>query len=363
MDSIRSNNNVKIRILLFIIAVFFMTIGCNGVKEDGLYAVINTNKGTFICKLFYDKTPVTVGNFVGLAEGTRELTDTATGQKNKKPFYNGMIFHRIIKDFMIQGGDPNGDGTGRPGKDYWFVDEFDPSLKHDSAGILSMANSGPNSNGSQFFITLAPQPHLDGKHTVFGKVISGEDVVFKIGAVKTDKEDKPYDEVFIKNIKILRLGDKAKAFDAEAAFAKNQEVYDKMMKELEEKMKVFLEKELKVPLDKLVETESRLKYYIKRKGAGPKPVIGDTVTINYAGYLQDGTKFDSSYERNEQYKFPVGVGRAMAGWDEAFINMQAGEKRVVILPYYLAFGESGYKTIPPKATLIFELELLKISKQ
>ncbi|MBN2546007.1 MAG: peptidylprolyl isomerase [Spirochaetes bacterium] len=363
MELISLISNRKLRISLFMVVLFFITFGCNSVKDDGLYAVFNTNKGKFICKLYYDKTPVTVGNFVGLVEGTRELTDPSSGQKFKKPFYNGLIFHRVIKDFMIQGGCPNGNGTGRPGKDYWFVDEFDPALKHDSQGVLSMANSGPNSNGSQFFITLAPQPHLDNKHTVFGKVVSGLDVVNKIGSVKTDKEDKPYDEVFIKTIKILRIGDAAKSFDAEAAFAKNQEVYDKMIKEQEEKMKVFLESQLKVPLDKIVETDIGLKYYIKRKGSGPKPVIGDFITAHYTGYLQDGKKFDSSHERNEPFKFQVGVGRVIAGWDEALINMQIGEKRVIILPYYLAYGERGHSIIPPKATLIFEVELLKISKQ
>src|SRR4030042_5157214 len=166
MDFISLNNNGKVKILLFMVAVFFMTFGCNSVKEDGLYAVFNTNKGKIICKLFYDKTPITVGNFAGLAEGTRELTDPGTGQKYKKPFYNGLIFHRIIKDFMIQGGCPNGDGTGGPG--YTFEDELN---QHKVVrGALAMANAGPNTNGSQFFIVTIPAAEwLDGRHTVFGR--------------------------------------------------------------------------------------------------------------------------------------------------------------------------------------------------
>lgn len=359
---------IKILIIL-ITLIFILLINCVNIKKEGLYAIFYTNKGKFICELYYKQTPITVGNFVGLAEGTRELTDSATGQKYKKRFYDGLIFHKVIKDVLIQGGCPNGDGTGSPGKDYWFVDEFDSSLRHDSAGILSMANTGaPNTNASQFFITLSPQPEFDNRHTVFGKVIYGLDVVKSIGDVKVDKNYKPYQDVYIKKIKILRIGEEAKQFDAEKAFAKNNEVYQKMLKEKEEKMKEFLRNQLKVDPDKIIETQIGLKYYIKRKGYGPKPKIGDYVITHYTGYLEDGTKFDSSYERNEPFKFQIGVGRVIAGWDEAVIDMAVGEKRVIILPYYLGYGErgvynnKGYSIIPPKATLIFEIELLNISK-
>ena len=170
----------------------------------GTYARFETTEGTFTIRLFDKEAPNTVANFIGLAEGTKEWTDPATGQKKKAPFYNGIIFHRVIKDFMIQGGDPLGQGTGGPG--FKFADEFHPSLKHSKAGILSMANSGPNTNGSQFFITLGPTPHLDNRHSVFGEVAEGLDVVKKIGAVQTGRQDRPVTPVVMKKVTIERVG-------------------------------------------------------------------------------------------------------------------------------------------------------------
>ena len=169
-------------------------------KQPGTYAVFNTSEGTFTARLFAKEVPNTVANFVGLADGTKEWTDPKTGQKVKKPFYNGLIFHRIISGFMLQGGCPIGQGTGGPG--YKFADEFNPNLKHDKAGILSMANSGPNTNGSQFFVTLAPTPHLNNKHSVFGEVVSGMDIVKKIGGVQTGAGDRPVTPVVMKEVKI-----------------------------------------------------------------------------------------------------------------------------------------------------------------
>lgn len=171
-------------------------------KAHGMVAVFETNKGTFKVKLFADKAPKTVENFVGLAEGTKEWTDPKSGKKEKKPFYNGLIFHRVIPNFMIQGGDPVGNGTGGPG--YQFADEFDSSLKHDKPGILSMANAGPGTNGSQFFITVAATPHLNNRHTVFGEVTDGMDVVNEIAKVKTGPMDRPVEPVVIKTLKIER---------------------------------------------------------------------------------------------------------------------------------------------------------------
>jgi peptidyl-prolyl cis-trans isomerase A (cyclophilin A) len=169
-------------------------------KDQQMFAVFETSMGTFKVKLFNDKAPKTVENFVGLAEGTKEWTDPKTGEKVKKPFYNGLKFHRVIPNFMIQGGDPLGNGTGGPG--YRFDDEFGPGLKHDKPGMLSMANAGPNTNGSQFFITLVPTPWLDGKHAIFGEVVEGMDVVNKIGNVKTGPMDRPVEDVVIKTLKI-----------------------------------------------------------------------------------------------------------------------------------------------------------------
>ena len=172
--------------------------------NPGTYARFDTTMGTFTVKLFDKEAPNTVANFVGLAEGTREWTDPATGQKKKGPFYDGVIFHRVIQGFMIQGGDPLGQGTGGPG--YKFGDEFHPSLRHSKEGILSMANAGPNTNGSQFFITLGPTPHLDNRHSVFGEVVEGMDVVKKIGSVATGRQDRPVTPVVMNKVTIERVG-------------------------------------------------------------------------------------------------------------------------------------------------------------
>lgn len=168
----------------------------------GLYAVFETTLGDMIAKLEEEKTPETVANFVGLATGTKEYTDPRTNQKSTQPFYDGTVFHRIIKDFMVQGGDRLGKGVGGPG--YRFKDEFHPSLKHTAPGILSMANAGPNTNGSQFFITLVPTPWLDGRHSVFGKLVKGEDVLQTLGNVETGPMDRPRQEVGIKKLRIVR---------------------------------------------------------------------------------------------------------------------------------------------------------------
>jgi peptidyl-prolyl cis-trans isomerase A (cyclophilin A) len=168
----------------------------------GVYAQFVTSDGNFTIKLFDEEAPRTVENFVGLAEGTKEWTDPRTSQKTKQPYYNGVIFHRVIDGFMIQGGDPLGQGIGGPG--YTFADEFHPNLRHDKAGILSMANAGPNTNGGQFFITLAPTPHLDNRHSVFGEVVEGMDVVRNIGHAKTGPRDRPVKDIVIETITIER---------------------------------------------------------------------------------------------------------------------------------------------------------------
>ena len=167
-----------------------------------VYADFNTSEGNFTIRLFDKEAPNTVANFVGLAEGTKEWTDPRTNQKSTQPFYDGIIFHRVIDGFMIQGGDPLGQGVGGPG--YKFADEFHPSLRHNRPGILSMANAGPNSNGSQFFITLVPTPHLDNRHSVFGEVIEGMDVVQKIGKARTGPRDRPVNDIVIQSVKIRR---------------------------------------------------------------------------------------------------------------------------------------------------------------
>ncbi len=168
----------------------------------GTYAIFSTTEGTFTARLFDKEAPKTVENFVGLAAGTKEWTDPRTNKKVKQPYYDGIVFHRVIRGFMIQGGDPLGQGIGGPG--YMFADEFHPKLRHNKTGILSMANRGPNTNGGQFFITLGPTPHLDDRHSVFGEVVDGMDVVQKIGSTQTDARDRPVKDVVIKSVKIER---------------------------------------------------------------------------------------------------------------------------------------------------------------
>lgn len=173
-------------------------------RAAGTYAIFETTQGNIVVKLLEKEAPKTVANFVGLAEGTKEFTNEMTGKKEKRPYYDGLGFHRVIPDFMIQGGCPRGDGRGGPG--YTFGDEFHPSLKHSSKGKLSMANSGPNTNGSQFFLTVAPTPWLDNRHTIFGEVVEGQDVADKISKLPRDGNDRPRTPVTINNLKIERVG-------------------------------------------------------------------------------------------------------------------------------------------------------------
>lgn len=314
--------------------------------KDGLYAKIATQKGEILLKLYYDKTPLTVINFAGLAEGSLHLGGFE--KPTEKPFYDGLTFHRVIDNFMIQGGCPLGTGTGGPG--YTFPDEFDPSLKHNRPGILSMANAGPGTNGSQFFITHVPTPHLDGKHTVFGRVIEGQDVVNAIAQGDV-----------IEKIEIIRAGKDAEKFKI------NQAAFDKAMAEIEDAKSGALKKE-KEKIKKLIKdkwpeahkTRSGLYYQIEAEGSGPTPKQGDVISAHYTGrLLSNNKKFDSSYDRKEPIQFPVGQGRVIRGWDEALIAMKKGEKRTLIIPPNLAYGEQGAGgVIPPNAWLVFDVELV-----
>jgi len=311
--------------------------------KDGLYAKFDTTKGEILCSLEFKKTPLTVTNFVGLAEGTKDLGGGAKGHK----FYDGLKFHRVIPDFMIQGGCPLGTGTGGPG--YTFPDEFDPELKHSKPGVLSMANSGPGTNGSQFFITHVPTPWLDGKHTIFGHVVSGQDVVDKIEAGD-----------LINSIEIIRVGSQAKAFESD------QKAFDTLLANFEDRNR---EKELGAMEEAVrlineqwpdaITTPSGLKYVVEKEGEGDKtPQVGQVVTVHYTGKLLNGKKFDSSYDRGQPIDFPVGKGQVIKGWDEALLGMKKGEKRVLIIPSELGYGPSGRGPIPPNATMIFDVELI-----
>lgn len=305
--------------------------------KDGLYARISTDKGDIVLSLHYKKTPMTVSNFVGLAEGSLN---------NDDPFYDGLNFHRVIADFMIQGGCPNGTGTGGPG--YSFPDEFDSTLRHDGPGVLSMANSGPNSNGSQFFITHTATPWLNDKHTVFGNVIEGQDVVDTV-----EQGDR------IHSVSILRVGEDAESFlVTKESFDSQLEAVKENERKAREEAQAGTLKILESRWPDAVKTESGLRYVIEKKGSGTKsPRYGESVTVHYTGSLLDGTVFDSSLKRGTPAVFSI--GQVIEGWNEALQHMKKGEKRTLVIPPELGYGERGYPgVIPPNSFLVFEVELI-----
>jgi peptidyl-prolyl cis-trans isomerase A (cyclophilin A) len=302
--------------------------------ENGIYAKFNTSKGSILVKLTHDLTPGTVGNFVGLAEGQLENSARPMG----KPYYDGLKFHRVIPDFMVQGGCPQGIGTGGPG--YNFDDEFHPTLKHDKPGVLSMANSGPGSNGSQFFITHVPTNWLDGKHTVFGNVVEGQDIVDAI--VQGDSID---------TVEIVRVGDEAQKWNAIEAFRTFEGSRQKRIEEAKRQAEEAMEK-LAAGFDK---TESGLRYKMIQKGSGKQAESGKTVSVHYQGSL------DSSYPRKKPIEFKLGQGQVIEGWDEGIALLKVGDKARFVIPSYLGYGSSGAGgVIPPNATLIFDVELMDV---
>lgn len=308
--------------------------------QDGIYAKFHTPKGEILVKLEHEKTPGTVGNFVALAEGNLENS----AKKQGTPYYNGLKFHRVIPDFMIQGGCPQGTGTGNPG--YQFDDEFDSSLKHDGPGVLSMANAGPGTNGSQFFITHTATPWLDGKHTVFGKVVEGQDVVDAIA--QGDK---------MEQVEIVRVGEEAEKFNAVEAFRTFEGAREKRIAEERAKKAEALDK----LSQGFKETKSGLRYQIIQEGNGKKAETGKMVSVHYKGQLADGTVFDSSYKRNQPLHFQVGVGQVIAGWDEGICLLKVGDKARFVIPSDLGYGSRGAGgVIPPDAILVFDVELMDV---
>lgn len=308
--------------------------------QDGLYAKFNTSKGDILVALEYKKTPGTVGNFVALAEGNLENSVKPPGT----PYYNGLKFHRVIPDFMIQGGCPLGTGTGNPG--YQFDDEFHADLKRDGPGVLSMANAGPGTNGSQFFITHIETPWLDNNHTVFGKVQEGQDVVDSIAQGDT-----------IDSLEIVRVGAEAEKFNAVEAFRTFEGSREKRLAEEKAKREAALDK-IAAGFES---TDSGLRYQILQKGSGAKAEKGKTVSVHYKGQLPDGTVFDSSYKRNKPIDFPLGMGQVIAGWDEGISLLKVGDKARFVIPSDLGYGSRGAGgVIPPDATLIFDVELMNV---
>ncbi|MGB0948806.1 MAG: peptidylprolyl isomerase [Marinirhabdus sp.] len=340
--------------------------------EEGVYAEFVTNKGTFVAQLYHEAAPLTVSNFVGLAQGTNKMVDSA--YKGKK-FYEGLTFHRVMKDFMVQGGDPLGTGLGGPG--YRFPDEFNDTLQHARKGVLSMANYGPGgTNGSQFFITLKATPWLDGRHTVFGKIVKGQDVVDAIGVVPTSKPgDKPLDSIYMQQVNILEKGDvKVPYFTAqmEAIEKEKRKMAERVAKVAEKKKRKFDKLEGKTKT-----LPSGIKMYFHKKNGGPKPEEGSKVLMNYAGYFANGELFDTNILENaEMYEMVDDVRKAagkyapspakyskdarlIAGFREAILNMNIGDKTTVYIPAHLGYGQGGYPPrIPPNTDLVFELELV-----
>lgn len=308
--------------------------------QDGIYANIITEKGTIKVKLTHKETPGTVGNFVALAEGNLENDARPQGT----PYYDGLKFHRVIPDFMIQGGDPDGTGAGGPG--YQFDDEFHPELKHDGPGVLSMANAGPGTNGSQFFITHVETAWLDNKHTVFGKVVEGQDVVDSIAQGDT-----------MKKVEIERVGEEAEKWNA----VENFRLFQGAKAEREAAAKKAAADQLKSISEGFEETESGLRYKIIQKGDGDKAEKGKTVAVHYKGMLADGSEFDNSYKRGNPIEFPVGTGQVISGWDEGIQLLSVGDKARFVIPSQLAYGSRGAGgVIPPNATLVFDVELMDV---
>jgi peptidylprolyl isomerase len=360
----------RLLLLLLLTATFFSCKDKYADLPDGLYAEIVTSKGTIVAALEFEKTPITVANFVSLAEGKNAF---ALESFRNKPFYNGLKFHRVLADFMIQGGDPLGTGSGDAG--YKFKDEI-TDLRHDTPGILSMANSGPSTNSSQFFITHVPTPWLDGKHTVFGHVVlKGMETVNKI----------VQDDALI-SVTIIRKGKKAKQFDAVKVFTSyfnnrenevqqiEKEYTDKYKTAIDEKV-VFFEKS-KATASK---SKSGLQYVILEKGSGKKPTAGTNIFIHYAGFFENGTLFDSSIEQvaidfgkfDESRKaqggyapigFQAGKKEGMIpGFIEGIEKLSFGDRALLFIPANLAYGEGGAGNglIPPNTPLIFDITLLE----
>ena len=366
--------------LIALLSAMFVFFSCNSQKKaykdlgDGLFADIETTKGHIVVKLNYKEVPTTVANFVTLAEGKNNFVKV---EYKGKPFYNGTIFHRVIDGFMIQGGDPTGTGMGDPG--YRFEDEFVPSLKHSKKGILSMANSGPNTNGSQFFITQVPTPHLDGRHTVFGETVKGEEVIDAIAKAPRNGQNRPNEDIKIKNITIVANGKDAQKFDAVKVFDSYFKSVAEREKEKEERVKrasaKFLE-EIKVQEPQAKVLPSGVKIFTINNGEGKQPKQTEFAMVNYAGYLRNGALFDSNIKEVEEsygkyqamreqqngyqpIPFPyTRSAQLIPGFKEALLTMKVGDKIRVFIPATLGYGESGAgDVIPPNSDLIFDIEI------
>jgi len=384
---------MKKLILLLSMALVFTT-NCNSIENqyqdlgEGLFAEFNTNMGTMVVKLSYDKTPITVANFVALAEGNHP--DVNSIYKGL-PFYDGLIFHRVMNNFMIQGGDPEGTGRGGPG--YSFPDEFDESLMHDKAGILSMANSGPATNGSQFFITETPTPHLNQKHTVFGEVVLGIEIQDSISNVETGVGNRPISDVIIKKLTIIRNGDDANKFDAVNVWnIELTKLIEKNRLKEEEKERVRIKNQVKgkdkaisfLPILNNYKAKSKilksgLRTFNITKGSGIKPNQGDNVNLYYelydtqANLIDSNSKeceegygrYDSEKEAKGRYKpMPMQLSpdaQMITGFKEAVGTMSVGDRVYAYLPSNIGYGVHGSGTIKPNQDLIFIITMVSVN--
>ncbi|MCA0153497.1 peptidylprolyl isomerase [Winogradskyella vincentii] len=398
---------IRKTLTVFVVLLVLANISCQERYpdlDDGLYAEIITSKGTMVAKLHYDKVPVTVANFVALAEGNHPLAEE---QYQGKPFYDSIIFHRVMDNFMIQGGDPQGMGTGTPG--YQFAADFSPELKHDKPGILSMANAGGiKTNGSQFFITERPYPRGNfydengnlkpcdqprvSCHSVFGELVMGLEVQDSISNVKVAGRNKPVEDVVIKTVNIIRKGNDAKFFDApkvfeeempkvEANFNAIRAEQNKKAEDLARQAKVDWLKQNEALDGRRIESPTGMAMIFTKESNGIKPKSTDYVNIDCAGYFEDGTLFWTTMkdvaEKNGQYNeqqdnagqyapfaMPYNeTATLVAGFKEAMLNMKIGDKARVFIPYYLGYGDAGRAPLIPGGTnLVFDIELVGLKK-
>ena len=347
--------------------------------EDGLFAEFKTTHGTMVTELYYEKTPITVANFVALAEGNHpEVQEVFKG----KPYYNGIIFHRVMDKFMIQGGDPLKNGRGGPG--YQFIDEI-TNLKHDKPGVLSMANSGPATNGSQFFITEVPYPSLDGIYVVFGQLVKGIEIQDSISNVKTGPGNRPITDVVINELNIIRKGEAAQLFDAPKTWNNKNEIEKELRLKEEIKMKEEIRKLdslTKIDLIKLEDynkkskkTKSGIKIHIIKRGKGIKPKDGNVVKLYADGYLTNGLLFWSNNkkinERHGKYDVekestgfydPISMElspnmQLIPGFKEAIYTMNVGDIIYCYIPYNLAYGDESKGLIKPNSDLSFIIQM------
>lgn len=381
---------------IYILVSFFLIVGCQSPKykdlQEGLYAEIQTNKGDILLELYPEVAPMTVANFVSLSEGTNNrVADSLAGKK----FYDGIRFHRVVNNFVIQGGDPTETGRGTAG--YRFGDEFTKDengvlmYKHDDAGVLSMANGGPDSNGSQFFITHNPIPHLDGKHTVFGKTIVNS---LQLEALKAKTKDslsleKAIDSLrmevvynieqfdTINTIEIIRIGSKAKSFDAAEVFDAELMKFAAVKKDREKeeldaetaRYSKYLEDKVaflaKMDEAKAKKTSSGLRILmLKKNPSGEKVVTNKPIKAHFTLYTADGVKIQSTEESGQPFVFQLDDAERpmITGFKEGVADMRVGEKVRLFIPYYIGFGEAKYGPFPAKSDLVFEVEILEISK-